>query len=85
MKNIVLVALFGLLTSSVVADERKVVLVETMEDAARAEAGTILRGQWHIGYKEHLLLTEIVANYCDLETFVSWDNQKLVMWVCEKA
>ena len=83
MNRMILVVLMTLVVSTVVAEERDIVVVVTAEDAERAESGTILRGEWA---KRGLSpLNEIVAKYCNLETFVTWDNVGKVWWVCEKV
>nr|BDD47646.1 hypothetical protein 4 [Paracoccaceae bacterium] len=85
MKKIVLFVFLGLFTSGVLAEERKVVLVATIDDAAQAEAGAVLRGTMRYGKENVGRILEIAAKHCDLRTFQFFDYGKNYFWICEKA
>ena len=85
MKKIVLFVLIGLFTSSVASEERKVVIVNSSEDAEQAESGTVLRGTMRFGKENVDRILEIAAKHCDLRTFQFFDYGKNYWWICEKA
>jgi hypothetical protein len=85
MKKIVLFVFLGLFTSGVLAEERKVVLVNSPEDAEQAESGTVLRGTSRIGKENVDRILEIATKHCDLKTFQLWALSHNYWWICEKA
>ena len=85
VKTIVLAVMLGLFTSSVVAEERKVIIVNSAEDAEQAESGTVLRGTSRGGTQNVDRILAIAAQHCDLKTFQIWLLAHNYWWICEKA